>query len=128
MDQFDIYANIERPLGKPGKRKTLEKCSENIYQNEDHTLEPIKSEAELSGKKKQTCQTVHTRMLTVGSCACMHDLMSLWWRERRKTLPPEVSPRLYLRVNLIVHIVGNSLCYFGILFLEVCEAKKLYLI
>ncbi|XP_030279418.1 CD209 antigen-like [Sparus aurata] len=50
MDPFDIYVNVERPSGNPGKRKTLGKCSDNIYANEDkiHTLEPKRHEPALS--------------------------------------------------------------------------------
>nr|XP_046265273.1 CD209 antigen-like isoform X2 [Scatophagus argus] len=51
MDQFDIYVNVQRPLGNPGKRTSSRKCSESIYANEEriHTLEPNKAEPPLSG-------------------------------------------------------------------------------
>lgn len=71
MDQFDIYVNVERPSCKPGKRKSLEKCSGNIYKNEVHTLEPNKPKAELSGKEHLPNSTYYNRMLTVGSCTLM---------------------------------------------------------
>lgn len=68
MDQFDIYVNVERPPGNPGKRKCLVKCSENIFEHEDHSLEPNTTKAAPSGNEHMqrvlTC-TYYNRMLTV---------------------------------------------------------------
>ncbi|XP_045890987.1 C-type lectin domain family 4 member M-like [Micropterus dolomieu] len=35
MDQLDMYVNVEKPSGNPGKKKRRVNCSENIYANED---------------------------------------------------------------------------------------------
>ncbi|XP_049900127.1 asialoglycoprotein receptor 2-like isoform X2 [Epinephelus moara] len=41
MDQQDIYMNVKRPRGNPGKRKNLVKGFKSVYENEDRiqTLE-----------------------------------------------------------------------------------------
>lgn len=107
MDQFDIYVNMERPAGKPSKRKSLEKCSEKIYQNEDDTVEPIKTEAKLSGEKHLSNGTYYNRMLTVGSCACIRTFflknlsegkqrLNVFMVEGEKKDVREVSPQALL--------------------------------
>ena len=60
MDQFDIYVNVERPSGNPRKKRTLGKCSDNIYANEDkiHTLEQKRPEPALSGNEHKRVHTV----------------------------------------------------------------------
>lgn len=68
MDQFDIYVNVERPPANRGKKKSLVKCSGNIFEHEDHSLEPNTTEAALSGNEhmqRVPASTYYNRMLTV---------------------------------------------------------------
>lgn len=68
MDQFDICVNVERPPANRGKKKSLVKCSGNIFEHEDHSLEPNSTEAALSGNEhmqRVPTSTYYNRMLTV---------------------------------------------------------------
>lgn len=74
MDQFDIYVNVERPPANRGKKKSLVKCSGNIFEHEDHSLEPNTTEAALSGNEhmqRVPASTYYNRMLTVDWCKLM---------------------------------------------------------
>lgn len=63
MDQLDIYVNVESDVGNRGKKKSLVKYSNSIYENDIkiHTLEPNSTGPAISGNvHMQTGTHVYT--------------------------------------------------------------------